>query len=751
MLEVVYYQSSDELLSTVSGFTQPLVIAPSPVVADNLRARAPQLEVLTISKWVSDFLSQSQKKRIRKSELMLKLAAVWKHYFPEGNASQFNEAFELFTELRSFTLELELLAEFFKELDTETVRSLLIFWTFVEQEKLIDEQLAYREMATSTGDRALAFVGFKHLSGVQIDMLKQLGEDREVFLFFPENLLAETLPNDWIKWLDHSERTPRARTASHRLNVVVFPSGKANQITDFVDPGMDIILATTKATLLNYQEFQRTGQFFKTNEDLYQTERDILREMLLSLIQENQNADSVIAALENKKREMLKSAQYKMAKVMGLAQDSLISFSEVITGIDSFAVDIILEIVRLNSPRTSLVSIEKTITSRISDLNGLSFRAPIPSAVIASSLLGSFRGSEKILSEAMTRALKAIGPIKRAGLEFQFHRIELVNLLETENSVLYIEEELLESDLAWKEIFKGFDIELSALALENKKNERFDFIKSLIVKKPYHGKSFSASALQYYIDCPRKFYFHQIQKMNSKPEFQNLIPAEEMGNLEHKAISFYFAQKNFKEALDTEKCKNICRELIDNYCTEKRIALKNSELARAYNELLAFSMNGINFLIEFMNTYSAQEIKFEVALPDNDLKLKGFIDCLVELPDQKKAIFDFKRSSSAAGTKSETLNFQKIQLWVYLNATVQKGMNIHSFGYINLSDTEDDKLIFVGEEATKLLTEKLGPSRIRIEETISSIAKDSSFLAAPREPKVCHFCPVSLFCIREAI
>ena len=93
MLEVVYYQSNEDLFDNIDISTS-LIIAPSPLIADNLRSVVPEANVVTISKWVSDQLSKTKKQRIRKSELMLRLSAVWKHYFPEGKAQTFREHFE---------------------------------------------------------------------------------------------------------------------------------------------------------------------------------------------------------------------------------------------------------------------------------------------------------------------------------------------------------------------------------------------------------------------------------------------------------------------------------------------------------------------------------------------------------------------------------------------------------------------------------------------------------------------------------
>jgi hypothetical protein len=110
VLEVIFYQSTEDLVTTDLSFESPLIICPSPIVADGLRRLMPDnLEIITISKWVTDYLKSKNLKRSNKAELMLRLSSVWRHYFPKEEAHLFFKSFEMFTDLRSFSLNLELL------------------------------------------------------------------------------------------------------------------------------------------------------------------------------------------------------------------------------------------------------------------------------------------------------------------------------------------------------------------------------------------------------------------------------------------------------------------------------------------------------------------------------------------------------------------------------------------------------------------------------------------------------------------
>ncbi|MBY0413741.1 MAG: hypothetical protein K2Q18_06235, partial [Bdellovibrionales bacterium] len=288
MLEVVFYQENLDLVKRMSEEKPPLIVCPSPQVADNLRSLAPDLEIITISKWVSNHLKRQGVTRVRKSELMIKLAAVWRHYYPDEGTSAFLEAFELFTELRSYTLNLDLLGQFLQELDENIRKSIHIFWLYTDQEKIIDEHLSYSKVTESKFNSDMCFVGFKHMSGVQIDMLKTLSEDHSIQVHFPESVYFESLPNDWIRWLAPIEDQKKVENKIiGDVSVAIIPKGKANIVLDQFfkkHPKFDLILAGTQIGLTAYQEAQRKNSFFKTNEDIFSVELDIITKELRELL-----------------------------------------------------------------------------------------------------------------------------------------------------------------------------------------------------------------------------------------------------------------------------------------------------------------------------------------------------------------------------------------------------------------------------------------------------------------------------------
>jgi CRISPR/Cas system-associated exonuclease Cas4 (RecB family) len=751
VLEVVYYQTNEELFEAFSALSSCLIIAPSPLIADNLRALNPNAEVLTISKWVSDHLKIQGKNRIRKSDLMVKLAAVWRHYFPEQKPALFREAFDLFTELRSFTLNLELLAEFFKELEADLVKSLLLFWTYLDQEKLIDEHLGYFETSLVEDNRPLMFVGFKHLSGVQIDMIKRLSDSQEVYVSFPADILEDVQNYDWITWLDSNPPQIEKESFYQKLQLTLLPKGMANFIISeqLKESNVDLVMATTNAQFLSMQEIYKTGSFFKASEDLFASDREWLLEELKKIVLKEKVSE--IIEIQIKLLELtiplLKVGEYRKYKMAELAGEILKMYQEVRSDLDSFGLDILSEALALNSPRSSFVSLEKSIKGNIADINGLNFKDGKKTAIVATAAMGGFRAGEKTLSEAMTKALRPIGPIKRAGLDYLFYKNDIIRTFASGESFLFIEESLIESDLSWREILKEFEIEKVEAQLPSMRKKGVDYLKSKMKSGPFSFKTFSASSLQSYLDCPRKYYFSFVQRIDNEPELKMTLGPSELGQIEHAVIAAYFDEfEVLNEEINLERHQKLCSELLLKKLAEGKFHLSETEKAKCLNEILHFSLNGIMFLSSFVKNQEAESILFEVPLAMESHQLKGSIDCVIKLKNGSTAVFDFKRSAGAAGSKNDTLEMRKIQLWVYLYSLNTNNYKISDFGYINLSDLNDDKLIFSGEKSIELLNANLPKAETLLVNLIKEINAAKDFPARPIDNKACRYCPVSLFC-----
>lgn len=763
MLEVIFYQTTEDL-SVGESKANPLIVCPSPLVADGLRRLMPKnSEVITISKWVSDYLKTKNLKRSNKAELMLRLSSVWRHYFPEGEAHQFFKSFEMFTDLRSFSLSLDMLSEFLKEVDEVTTKSIFIFWGFLQNEKLIDEHLSYQLLAenensdeNSNEARPLWIIGFKHLSGIQIDMLKVISEKRSVAVFFPKDVYAETMSTDWIRWLIPEEKVV-VSDRFKELKVIYYPKNKLNIVLESVKkmiPHFDVAMACQNVTFNLRQEVALENLFFKSQEDLFRVQRDFLMDDFKEHFQDElKNAPILLAdfvlKIEEKKKNALSSEQFLLYKTLLLLEEAVNAYGEFQETVDLFTLKVLKMILELNSPRVSLATMIKNPEGRLLELNELPYLESVrPLVVIASSNYGPLKSGEGHYSEKMIDALKVIAPLKRSGLDFLYLKNELAQTLSHEGNILLMEEGLELVDLSWREILKGFELLVVNSNADYQLKVKKDYLKSKVLPGPYIASHVSASRLQLFIDCPRKYYFSYVDKVDHRPMERLKIAPDEMGTIEHIVIEKFFSNKTIDASLFYDEAIHFeqCQVALEDFIIINKIILNEKMKLSTIYELFNYTRNGIEFLIQFCQQHDASSIEFEFALGENPWGLVGSIDCLIQLKNNKYAMIDFKRSAMAIGSKKETMAFDKIQIWVYLLILLkQQGKIIHSWGYLNLSEIEASLLYH--EEVTPLLsTGIVDDFQNLLQKTIVALSEEVHFLANPRTSKVCGFCEMELFC-----
>lgn len=755
MLEIVFYHSNQDLSQKLKVAKDSLVICPNPGVADSLREIEPMLETVTISKWSSDRLKNHGLNRIRKSDLMLKLSSVWRTYYPQEETSIFNQSFELFTELRSYTLNLELLNNFLHEVDESIRRSIFMFWAYLENENLVDEHLGYKIIGDSAEQKAISFVGFRHLSGTQIDMLKLISERSKVQVYIPQAVFNDSLLGDWFYWLETDLKTNKEKLPSRKkLKINILPKGKTNYFfKDFISrhPDHDLLLASTQLDFFSLQEVQLDNSFFKIPNELFSTSINSVIKFLRQKVKDDLkfSLEELNEILKDRAKKTLEEKNYREFKIIEILLQAAESYGEFRSEIDKFAIDIFEQTLNLNAPRTSLVKLESHIERQILGLDNLNFsQRKRPLVVLATANAGSLQGKEKGFSEPMLKALSSIGPVKRSGLDFIFYKYDLLEALSLKEAVLYIEEDLLHTSLAWREILKHFELEhMSSLEVFTEKKVANHLLK-LKKNGPFIQKNMSASKFQSYVDCPQKYFFTYIEKIDSKAKIKIKLGVEELGRLEHKIIADYFNE--IKGYQISEKLHNqIAEKVLEEYIESNKLSLSQVDRSWAINEIKHLSLNGIQFLTDYLKNKEVVSIKFEVPIPKNSWAIVGSIDCIIELKNNEIAIIDFKRSGAACGTKTETLEFEKVQLWIYLLTMLTQEKKLVLVGYLNLSEIEENKLLFFEDDAQALVAKNLSNFELYFKKIAEEINNCIDYAPMPRNSKVCEYCGVKNYCTRR--
>jgi CRISPR/Cas system-associated exonuclease Cas4 (RecB family) len=109
---------------------------------------------------------------------------------------------------------------------------------------------------------------------------------------------------------------------------------------------------------------------------------------------------------------------------------------------------------------------------------------------------------------------------------------------------------------------------------------------------------------------------------------------------------------------------------------------------------------------------------------------------LVEFEDRLE-IYDFKRSDTSVGSKTDLQNFEKLQLWVY-GLVMGSLKPVKKIGYINVSDIKKNLILETGNEF-ELFGEK-------ILKLLMDFKAEKKFLPNPRKDNICNYCNVRKIC-----
>jgi biotin-(acetyl-CoA carboxylase) ligase len=151
-----------------------------------------------------------------------------------------------------------------------------------------------------------------------------------------------------------------------------------------------------------------------------------------------------------------------------------------------------------------------------------------------------------------------------------------------------------------------------------------------------------------------------------------------------------------------------------------------------------------------------QKIKNTTQKPEK----RGSIDLLMKTP-LGYGVIDFKRSAGSIPTQKSILEFEKIQLWFYLNALEVSSDEVHFSGFFNLSEPAESLFMSCDKEVKKEL-ESLGVKTFVSKdlaadyssyqefeiEKVQELQQDDLFEDRPIKSDACRFCDLSNVCPR---
>ena len=794
MMQIVYYSRKSQFLTEMQSLAGEVTyITPSPAKADGLRSQLIEnshSDVVTIAKFTSELVGHlwttGEPPQVkRKAELLLIFGILKNKYLPELGFEQFTQAYNLFSDLRSFTLNEEALTTVMEEQAPEVRKAVDLFWRLLEVTGYLDEHGAYQAISEALRSaeeieplkKNYIFWGFQHLNGQQIDLLKALSIRYHVIIPFPLSLKEKLKKSDWLSWLREFKvkeldlnlltEAPKARWLKVNSREI------SMNLKKLIKSGDQVILGVSKLSPLHLDIVPSKEVFYKVPHQLIQAELHELGYELKNAMKGKEEFSDLENYLQEKTQTILKTlsseTSFKFYKALELYQDALKSIRELTDEkikIDSFFLKLLQEVVGLNQPRTSYVPVASfDLTIDLKDMSSLEdVKRDRRVILCVDERFEDIQGLGQNYTETIQKSLSALGPLKRSELELLFKQWEFNDLFSQGEVIVLMAESTLKHSLIWKRLFSSIDLgsfEGSAHHDGRKIIDHFHHHK----KARYTG-SFSASKFQTYLDCPRKFYYNYVDQIFPSVELQNDFDQLVAGTISHRIIEVFHKTGAREEDLP-QVTRSVMKEVID----EKKLTLSPEKFLKHELTFNQRSLNGIRFLKnvdEIMGSKVDWTIEEDFSI-STDYKLRGKIDCIGR---HQNTIFliDFKSTKYAASTNKEVEQLESLQLWAYALAATKKIENFEHLsvvlGYISLDNPSESNLLLTDAEtlekfkAAKLCRHHLFKTpfpelfRSAQEKMLAvslAIKEEEVYPARPRKNDACTYCELARVCVKSEV
>lgn len=792
MLQIVYYSRRDQFLDHLRSQSQKLkLIAPSPAKADSLRNQLSReglnSDVVTIAKFTSSLIEKLWEGRDlpsikRKSELLLTFAILKNKYFPQMGFEQFMQGYNLFSELRSFSVDVAPLQSILDEESPEITQVVTLFWKILDLTGDLDEHGAYnllsQELRSSDEIEELrcsyVFHGFQHLNGQQIDLLKAISIRYDVIIPFPLELKDSLRGTDWISWLKDEKSQELILSASPstpKANWIKVNSREISKtLKTILKPQDQVVLGVSKITPLHLDLLPVTKTSLKIpqlllNSDLEALNSEIKESFISSFsLPELESFLSDHLQLITKQRPM----NFLRLKSLQLYQESLEAIRNLtddeITG-DPFLLRVLGVITNLNQPRTSLttsfVGEAETLLLDFSLLEDLDEKNRV--LVCVDDRFEDLLGLGQRFAPHIQKILSTLGPMKRGDLDLSFKIWEFTDLCARAVVTVLLSPSTLKHSLIWKKILSGVELVPEESEIPFMRSKIGDHFSSLQIKK-FDG-SFSASKFQNYMDCPRKFYLSYVDKLFPEVKVEQDFDALDAGTISHRIIELFV-----KRDLEASQLPELITEVMAEMIAKRSLRLNRETFLKRELEFTHRSQNGIDFLnrlVSFFQEEFSWTMEKDFASQEG-FSLRGKIDCLGS-GKKINLLLDFKSTSGGIPSKKDILEMENLQLWTYVRSLTQADEKFLQkdlvMGFVSLDEPKKSLLLFTSPElardfkAEKIcssdvlddFTELLKNSQEKMQGLVLSIQNDEIFTASPSSPQACTFCELNRICVKGGV
>lgn len=748
MINLVLYQHLNDLKAEFDekNLIQLPLIVPSPRDADRIRELIPNVNTKTLPDFQKELLNlhDPEAERLTKAQALWYLGKLWKSLYPQEGFHRFLGAYQLLTEIRSFSLFQEVAEEIASHYPDIEKHFILQGVEFLNQAPYWDEGRLNQLLPQAPGDH-LCFWGFSHLNAIQVDGINALGKEKDVTIFTPRELLEQAKGSDWICWLDSQELEKvfiGERSIPKVSKVIEFPSGRLNQSLvqlkkQTPSDEYEVYFLKGQDQLFAQLEIPWSNRSFKLRFDLF---IDLLQRYKERLLRVEISKGEILDWVSSEVKVLYQD--FRAIKFLFSLRDAIQDWDRSLEEkLDEFSIHLVFEYLKFSLPRYAGIQYVQSESKKTCDL------------AIMSREYGSLFTSDQFRVPQLESYLKSLGPFPRAKLDLIHGKHTYFN--NPDKIVFLVEQGLLKEDYELIEYLSFFEAKEDKLEIESSfKKQTLDAFQSKGHKLSY----LSASRLQSFIDCPKKYALRYVEKLEEKILFEEALEANQLGSLEHLVIKAYCeSYKEFSE----ENLQSLTQKTLKEYLSLEKIKLSAHDYLAHFIEIRDCARNGIQFFFSLKEQFPNIQWFFEWEISKNTKNRKGQIDLLGK-SDERLFIFDFKRSAGSIPSQTSVSQYKKIQLLFYYHCfEVLKSREVF-LGYLCLDDLEKSWYFSNSEleikEGKRVLSrseeawlQSLDNYPDFESQLVAQIEKSESFEPQPIDSSACRFCSLKRTCSRGEI
>lgn len=772
--KVLYSQVSDLYYTKFLSLQQGTLVVSGPEIADIWRQELLKadlsLSTLTYADWIKSLnlqLGLEHEEIVSKSELWDLLHRLWLNLGGNDNFNQFQNVFDLYTELKSITSDKEIFRQVLEietTLSAELINGLVQFYDLKE---INDEYQITRNLIESIEksldiDREIQdihLMGFKIFSGLQVDLIRGLKKISNVFIYLPkhiQNKVSQRSLNDWPSWIEEDQT----------INIESHKRLQANNymtcgVSDFSSlweslKGKTVTLlnANDELPLSNWGQ-QSYSYKFKTTSDVGQAgAKEVLDELQTSLMMNNYNWEQVYSFIEKKFKNYLEEKNnypaLKWAQYIQIWLKEKCSYIDPKSTFTWLDYGVLKSKIELDAVRLFWQNFDESEDAI--NLNILSkgvYFYPIDENYLLLNDAIQMSSQSELLNQKSSSIIKAISPtVSDDWQRWWLEAIILDYLGHSHKNIFIINKEALQFDL----FLKDFLVEYSFVKVDIFSGQgESKFQNDFLVNRSIDKKFISPSALLLYKNCPRQYYVNYIEQLPVEDQYQVVLTESKKGEIFHQLLQDIGINQN-----QVQLCLKDRNYLI-NLIQQPKYELNENEIVSM--EISQIIQHTLNYWIQMPFFHSSWQIEFEKEFKSEDLKMKGRIDFVAyQQSTERLIILDFKKSYVPSGPEIERYDHWQISCYLKGWRQLHPDKEIKSIlcGYWNLTDPLDSSLISNNpsdfEIPLKVEKTKIPWSTWEydfVEHWLSYFEKlnnDKLFLPRPRSLNNCKYCILNISC-----